>query len=52
MLTNIPARFVASIILSVYLVVGTLLEEEKLSRNMDRYRRYQQQVHALSPGSG
>ncbi len=42
--------FVTSIILSVYLVVGTLLEERKIIREYGlRYRRYQQQVSMLFP---
>lgn len=42
--------FVASIILSVYLVVGTLLEERKIIQEYGhRYRRYQQQVSMLFP---
>jgi methanethiol S-methyltransferase len=42
--------FVASIILSGYLVVGTLLEERKIIQEYgDRYRHYQQQVSMLFP---
>ena len=42
--------FVAAIILSVYLVVGTLLEERKIIREYgDSYRRFQQQVSMLFP---
>ncbi|MBU1567383.1 MAG: DUF1295 domain-containing protein [Proteobacteria bacterium] len=42
--------FVAVVILSLYLVVGTLLEERKIVREYgDSYRRYQQQVSMLFP---
>ncbi len=42
--------FMASIILSAYLVVGTFLEERKIVREYgDSYRRYQQQVSMLFP---
>jgi protein-S-isoprenylcysteine O-methyltransferase Ste14 len=41
---------VAVIILSLYLVLGTLLEERKIVREHgDSYRRYQQQVSMLFP---
>lgn len=43
-------RMVAVCILSLYLVVGTLLEERKILREHgDNYRRYQQQVSMLFP---
>lgn len=42
--------FIAAAILSVYLVVGTLLEERKIVREYgEPYRRYQQQVSMLFP---
>jgi len=43
-------KFVAAVILSCYLVIGTLLEERKIiARHGDRYRAYQQQVSMLFP---
>lgn len=42
--------FIAVLILSLYLVVGTVLEERKILREHgDSYRRYQQQVSMLFP---
>ncbi len=42
--------FIAVVILSLYLVVGTLLEERKIVREYgDTYRRYQEQVSMLFP---
>lgn len=44
------AVFIAACILSVYLVVGTILEERKIvARFGDAYRRYQQRVSMLFP---
>ena len=43
-------RFLAACILSIYLVVGTVLEERKIvAQYGDRYRDYQQQVSMLIP---
>ncbi|MBB5349061.1 DUF1295 domain-containing protein [Desulfoprunum benzoelyticum] len=43
-------KFVAAVILSCYLVIGTLLEERKIiARHGERYRAYQQQVSMLFP---
>ena len=45
-----PSVFMAVLILSLYLVVGTILEEKKILREHgDSYRRYQQQVSMLFP---
>jgi protein-S-isoprenylcysteine O-methyltransferase Ste14 len=42
--------FMAVLILSLYLIVGTFLEERKIVREHgDSYRRYQQQVSMLFP---
>ena len=42
--------FIAVLILSLYLIVGTFLEERKILREHgDSYRRYQQQVSMLFP---
>ena len=44
------AVFIAVLILSLYLLVGTFLEERKILREHgDSYRRYQQQVSMLFP---
>lgn len=44
------AKFCAAIILSAYLVVGTMLEERKiLNRHGESYRAYQRQVSMLFP---
>ena len=46
---SLPSR----IVLSLYLVVGTLLEERKLVRELGSpYRQYQQQVPMLIPWKG
>lgn len=43
-------KFVAAVILSCYLVIGTLLEERKIiARHGERYRAYQQRVSMLFP---
>lgn len=43
-------EFLAAVILSLYLVVGTLLEERKIvSRHGDAYRLYQQRVSMFFP---
>lgn len=45
-----PGPFLAAVILSLYLVVGTLLEERKIiARHGDSYRLYQQRVSMLLP---
>lgn len=42
--------FVATVVLSIYLVVGTLLEERKIIQEYGgSYRRYQKQVSMLFP---
>lgn len=44
------SKFLAAIILSCYLVIGTLLEERKiLACHGERYRAYQKQVSMLFP---
>lgn len=49
--TNLDATAViVNIILSVYVIVGTLLEERKLIREFgDEYREYQKKVSMLFP---
>ena len=43
-------KFLAAVILSCYLVIGTLLEERKiLARHGESYRAYQKQVSMLFP---
>lgn len=43
-------KFLAAVILSCYLVIGTLLEERKiLARHGESYRAYQRQVSMLLP---
>ena len=45
-----PAGFIINLILSAYLVIGTLLEERKLVREFgEQYRRYQRQVSRFLP---
>lgn len=47
--TTLPAR----IILSLYLIIGTLLEERKLIRELGApYRRYRERVPMLIPWPG
>lgn len=45
-----PARFLAAVILSCYLVIGTVLEERKIIAHYgESYRAYQRQVSMLFP---
>jgi protein-S-isoprenylcysteine O-methyltransferase Ste14 len=48
--TIFVANLISNLILTAYLIVGTILEERKLVREFgDEYRRYQQQVPMLVP---